>query len=359
MTVILTYMGMIVMVVAVVVILLVFFLSREFARPITLISQVAERLSKGDLTVTVPEFNRLDEIGALAGAFHSMLESMKTQTGRLYEGIKILSGSATEISTAITQMVTSTAETATSVNQTTATLEEVKQAAMVANDNAMNVARISQQAVAISTEGKKATEATIQGISLIRDQMESVGETVVRLSEHSVAIEQIIASVQDLADQSNLLAVNASIEAARAGEQGRGFAVVAQEIKGLADQSRESTLEVRSILEDVRRSVSAVVMATEQGNKAVDAGVRQSTKAEEAITSLSKVVETSSQAASIIEVSAEQQTAGIDQVALAMSTINKAMQDTLASTQQMEENAKKLEEFGNQLQIIVQTFKIG
>lgn len=356
---ILTYMGVIVLVVAIIVILLVFFLSREFARPITMISEIADRLSKGDLTVTVPKFKRSDEIGALAESFRSMLESMRAQTGRLYEGIKILSGSAAEISTAITQLVTSTAETATSVNQTTATLEEVKQAAKVANDNAMNVARISQQAVAVSTEGKKATEAAIQGIGLIRDQMESVGETVVRLSEHSVAIEQIIASVQDLADQSNLLAVNASIEAARAGEQGRGFAVVAQEIKGLADQSRESTLEVRSILEDVRKSVSAVVMATEQGNKAVDAGVRQSTKAEEAITTLSKAVETSSQAASIIEVSAEQQTAGIDQVALAMSTINKAMHDSLASTQQMEENAKRLEELGNQLHTLAQAFKIS
>ena len=114
---------------------------------------------------------------------------------------------------------------------------------------------------------------------LISEQMESVGETVVRLSEHSQTIEEIIQTVQDLADQSNLLAVNALIEAARAGEQGKGFAVVAQEIKNLSHQSNQATDQVKSILDDTRRSVSAVVMATEQGSKAVQAGVAGSGQA--------------------------------------------------------------------------------
>ena len=111
-------------------------------------------------------------------------------------------------------------------------------------------------------------------MNLIKTQMESIGETVVRLSDQSRAIEDIIASVQDLADQSNLLAVNASIEAARAGDQGKGFAVVAHEIKTLADQSKEATEHIRTILDDTRKWVSAAVMATEQGGKAVEAGLQ-------------------------------------------------------------------------------------
>ena len=113
--------------------------------------------------------------------------------------------------------------------------------------------------------------------------MESIGETVVRLSQHSQSIEQIISTVQDIADQSNLLAVNASIEAARAGERGKGFAVVAHEIKSLADQSREATAQVREILEEIRKWISAVVMATEQGAKAVTSGLDQAASAGESI----------------------------------------------------------------------------
>ena len=131
-------------------------------------------------------------------------------------------------------------------------------------------------------------------MNLIKDQMESIGETVVRLSEHSQAIGNIIATVQDLADQSNLLAVNASIEAARAGDYGKGFAVVAHEIKTLADQSRQATEQVTSILQDTRKWVSAVVMATEQGGKAVDAGVAQSVQASESIRLLTEGVTSSS-----------------------------------------------------------------
>src|SRR4028119_1286641 len=104
----------------------------------------------------------------------------------------------------------------------------------------------------------------------IREQMEAIGESMMRLSEQSQAIGAIIATVDDLAQQSNLLAVNAAIEAAKAGEQGKGFAVVAQEVKSLADQSKQATTQVRTILNDIQKATGAAVMATEQGSKAVE-----------------------------------------------------------------------------------------
>lgn len=188
--------------------------------------------------------------------------------------------------------------------------------------------------------------------------MESIGETVVRLSEHSQAIEDIIAAVQDLADQSNLLAVNASIEAARAGDQGKGFAVVAHEIKTLADQSKEATGQVRTILEDTRKWVSAVVMATEQGSRAVGAGVSQSTVAGESIQSLANSVAASSQAASVIDTATEQQFAGVDQVARAMANIAQAMHQNLEGTSQLETAAKRLEDLGVSLKDLVERYRV-
>ena len=136
--------------------------------------------------------------------------------------------------------------------------------------------------------GRKSVESAIEGMQRIREQMESIAESIVQLSEQSQAIGEIIATVNDLAEQSNLLAVNAAIEAAKAGEQGKGFAVVAQEVKSLAEQSKQATAQVRTILGDIQKATSAAVMATEQGSKAVEAGVKQSGEAGESIRQLGR-----------------------------------------------------------------------
>jgi methyl-accepting chemotaxis protein len=250
-----------------------FFVAKPIAHPITELAEQVSQVSKGNLAVTVPEVARQDEIGILSNAFRIMVENLRDHIGKILEGVNVLSSASTEITATVTQVAASTTQTSSAVSETTTTVEQVKQAARVANEKARTVAQEAKFAVEVSTSGKMATQSTVEKMHLIKDQMESIGETVVRLSEHSRSIEDIIATVQDLADQSNLLAVNASIEAARAGDQGKGFAVVAHEIKTLADQSKEATEQVRSILQETRKWVSAVVMATEQGGKAVEAGV--------------------------------------------------------------------------------------
>jgi methyl-accepting chemotaxis protein len=220
------------------------------------------------------------------------------------------------------------------------------------------VAKGAQESVQVAEAGKNFTENTVEKMNLIKDQMESIGETVVRLSEHSRQIGAIIATVQDIADQSNLLAVNASMEAARAGDQGKGFAVVAQEIKNLADQSKQATEQVRSILEDTRKWVSAVVMATEQGGKAVQSGVEQSVRSGEVIGKLSETVLSSSQAASVIQTSSEQQFVGVEQVSNAMASIELAMRQIGFSSEQLETAAQRLGNLGAELKESVQHYQL-
>jgi methyl-accepting chemotaxis protein len=181
---------------------------------------------------------------------------------------------------------------------------------------------------------------------------------VEKLSGSGDQIAAIISAVQDLADQSNLLAVNASIEAARAGDQGKGFAVVALEIKSLADQSKAATEQVRSILDETRRWVSAVVMATEQGVKAVDTGVEESREAEQAIRVLGGSVGESAQAAQVIEASSDQQLVGVDQVAQAMANIEQAMRQNVGGTVQLEASARKLADVGGQLKELIERYKV-
>ena len=192
----------------------------------------------------------------------------------------------------------------------------------------------------------------------IREQMETITQTVVRLSEQSQSIGGIIASVTDLADQSNLLAVNAAIEAARAGEQGKGFAVVAQEIKSLAEQSKQATAQVRGILSEVQKATGNAVMATEQGSKAVQAGVTQASRAGEAIQVLTETSSVAVQTSIQIVTSSNQQVVGMDQIGIAMENINQAGSQTAASTKQMEIAARDLHTLGEKLKELVAQFKV-
>jgi methyl-accepting chemotaxis protein len=335
-----------------------FLLSRIITKPLAKVVEFAESIGRGDLSKKLDRGGK-DEIGRLTNTLNEMLEFLQDHTRKMLEGISVLAASAAEISATVAQLVASTVKTSSAITETTTTVEEVKQAAKISSDKAKKVAESAQLAVQITESGRKATDSTIHRMNLIKEQMESIGETVVRLSEHSQAIEDIIGSVQDLADQSNLLAVNASIEAARAGDQGKGFAVVAHEIKTLADQSKGATQQIRRILDETRKWVSAVVMATEQGSKAVEAGVHESALAGEAIQSLSDSVGVSSQAASVIHTSTEQQFVGVDQVSAAMVSIEQAMQQNTAGTSQLEIAARRIEELGVSLKQLVERYKLS
>jgi len=199
---------------------------------------------------------------------------------------------------------------------------------------------------------------TIGGINQIQEQMEYIAETIVRLSEHSQAIGEIIAAVDDLAEQSNLLAVNASIEASKAGEYGKGFIVVAQEIKGLAEQSKQATKQVRSILNDVQKASSAAVMATEKGTKAVDATVKQSVGTGDSIRELSRSIAEVSQAVMQIAASNQQELVGMDQVAMAMVNIKQATAQNAAGTKQVEVTVRNLHNLGQKLKTLVEHYKV-
>jgi methyl-accepting chemotaxis protein len=274
-------------------------------------------------------------------------------TRQLREAIAQLSSSSAEILAMTTQVASGAAETATAVSETTTTVEEVKQTAQVSSQKAKYVSETAQKASQSSQAGRKSVEGSIEGMGRIREQTESIAESIVRLSEQSQAIGEIIATVNDLAEQSNLLAVNAAIEAAKAGEQGKGFAVVAVEVKSLAEQSKQATAQVRTILSDIQKATSAAVMATEQGSKAVEAGVRQSAEAGETIRVLADGITEAAQAATQIAASSQQQLVGMDQVALAMENIKQASAQNVAGTKQAETAAQNLHELGQKLKQLV------
>jgi ABC-type transporter Mla subunit MlaD len=279
-----------------------------------------------------------------------MYRIFKALTDRqIAEAANVIAASAGEILALTTQLASVSAETAASVSETTSTVEEVRQTAQLSAEKSKNVSDTAQKSAAVAKEGSSAVKSVVEGMDHIGRQMESVAESVVKLSEQTQAIGEIIAMVGDLAQQSNLLAVNAAIEASKAGEHGKGFTVVAQEIKSLADQSKQATGQVRGILGDIQKATSATVMAAEQVSKAVETGSRQSAESGETITKLMDGMEKAAQSATQIAASSQQQLAGMEQVAMAMENIKQATQQSMTGMKQAEQAAHNLNELGQKL----------
>jgi methyl-accepting chemotaxis protein len=372
-------------------------ITRNIAGPLRNLTGVAERITVGDLSSTVTVDDRRDEVGVLARAFERMTRSLRTiagaaeqiaagdlraslqpqspndvlgnafvrmtdnlrrQIGGMVEGAAVLGSAASEIVAATAQFASGASESAAAVAETTTTVEEIRQTAQLASQKARAVADTAQKALQISHNGRKSTEDVATGMSRIRKQMEAIAESIVRLSEQGQAIGQIIATVEDLAAQSNLLAVNAAIEAAKAGEHGKGFGVVAQEVKSLAEQSRQATDRVRTILGDIQKATTAAVMATEQGGKAVEAGGKQTEMAGESIGALTGSVTEAAQAATQIAASSQQQLVGMDQVAGAMENIKQASTQNVASARQLETAARNVNDLGQRLKHLAESYTV-
>ncbi|OEU71420.1 MAG: chemotaxis protein [Desulfovibrio sp. S3730MH75] len=313
------------------------------------------RIADSDLTVKVEPRSENDTIGI---ALARMLENLKNDNIKIHETVSILSSSLSQISAASAELTASAAETASAVTETNATVEEVKQTAHLSNEKSRQVADVARKAIRASQQGQKASEEAASGMRNIKHQMDTIASSIVKLAEQSQHIGDIIFVVNDLADQSNILAVNASIEASKAGEEGRGFTVVAREIRNLSDQSKQSVAQIQSILADIQKATSSAVMITEEGGKAVETGASLSSQTGESILSLSTVINQSAQSSAQIAASSQEQLAGLDQVAVALGSIKQAGEQNLESSRQLEIAVKDLDVQAKSLQVMMDRFKL-
>jgi len=332
--------------------------AKSIAAPLKKLCDKVMAMADGDLTVTLTPGIRLDEVGTLMDAFYYMLGTLRGQTQQIADGAKTISASVSQISATSSQLTAGSSEITTSVAEIGTTVEEVRQTSYLSNEKAGNVAQSAEQVSRISETGKKATEDAVNGMSRIRHEMEYIAESIVKLSEQTQNIGEIVNAVNELADQSNLLSVNAAIEAAKAGEHGRGFAVVAQEVKSLADQSKEATTQIRSIISEIQKATGAAVMATERGNKAVESGVHLSVQAGEAIDILSLRVGDSAHAAMQIAASSQEQLVGMDQLVQAMDSIKDASMQNVEGARQLETAIKRLDDLSQTMKQLALVFKI-
>jgi len=338
-------------------------LNKMIATPLTRFTEIAEHIGQGDLTQQVDlgdtrEGESRDEVKRLGLTLNRMTKGLQELTVQIGGISQTLNSASAEIMSSIQEQVTSSRQQAATVQEITTTMTEVSQSGAQIAERTKQVATAAEATSAVSNAGIQAVQNTTRAMTAIREQVEEVAENIVALSEKTQAIGEIVATVNDIAERSNLLALNAAIEAASAGEQGSRFSVVANEMKNLADQAKDSTVQVRTILGDIQRGINSSVMLTEEAVKRVEVGKQQTEVTEQTTRQMTRTTLESIQAFEQILAAGNQQQIGFEQVAQGMKDIRQATEQTAAATAQLEKALGHLNLLGRQLQEAVGRYKV-
>ena len=327
-------------------------------RPVVALTEATSRIvSAGDLTQRIPVGSR-DEIGQLGEMFNQMLDRLRQVPTSLQGSVTDL-GSAVAGLTELTRAQTASVQRqAAGLSEASATTQEIKQTSAVAAAKAETVLEVANKAEAFSGAGQTAVEESIQGLQDIRAQIEAIVGRIGELSERTLQVGEIIETVKDLADQSNVLALNAAIEAAMAGEFGRGFGVVAREIRSLADQSIQSTGRIREILSEIQGAIRSTVAITEEGKRRMEQSMEQIRASGENMREMAAVVHESSKAARQIAASVNQQNVGITQISAAIGSLDAAMEETSKGIRGAETAVENLKSVSGRISEIVRGFRV-
>jgi methyl-accepting chemotaxis protein len=250
--------------------------------------------------------------------------------------------SSSELQSAANQQATGAKEQATAMSEISTTISELLATSRQITESAQHVAQIAEDTARSAHVGEETVVTTQESIRGIRRQVDLIVSHMLELGKKSQHIGAVLDIVSELAEQTNILAINATIEAAGAGDAGRRFAIVADEIRKLADRVAGSTKEIRGLIEDVRSAVNTTVMATETGSKAVDAGSKQFDHVAASLKQIATLVTTTTEAAREIELSTKQQMTAVEQVNVAIANIAQASKETEASSGQTLQTASQL-----------------
>jgi methyl-accepting chemotaxis protein len=287
----------------------------------------------------------------VTGAGVVITRSLATQIGSAVQHVR---SSSAELQTAANQQVSGAKEQATAMNQITTTISELLATSRQIAESARRVAQIAGEAGSAARSGDESVTKTKDAVGAIRRQVDSIVTHMLDLGKKSQQIGGILEIINELAEQTNILAINATIEAAGAGEMGKRFSVVADEIRKLADRVGGSTKEIRGLVDDIRAAVNTTVMATESGSKAVDLGTRQFGEVAISFKQIAGLVATTAEAAKEIELSTKQQTTAVEQVNIAVVNVSQAARESEASSGQTLETSLQLTTLSRNLAQLIQ-----
>ncbi len=333
-------------------------LSKSFTTMLAYIQGIADaanRLGEGDLTATVTPRSDKD---LLSRNFNKAIEGLQEMSQRTKDAVSSITSSTNESMAGVNQLTSSSQQQSAAVSETSSTVEELRQSGEEVAERTKNVSNVAKEAQSAAEEGQAIIEQTVEGMRKISERIEQIARSILSLSEQTQAVGKITSSVNDIAEQSKMLAFNASIEAAKAGEFGKGFAVVATEIRNLAEQSKAATGQISEILSDIQKAANQSVMVTEEGSKEAERGMDLANTSGEKIRSIGEAIRNTAQTAVQIESATTQQARGMDQIAKAMGNVNEATNQALASSKQMERAMQDLTALADQLNSSVAAYRL-
>lgn len=324
----------------------IFFVVRYSIRPLLKLTEAARRIADGNLNEEIP-VETSDEIGTLAEAFNKMttvivrnLKGEIDKSSRLIasirEAIIRLSSSANEMMAISAQQSSGATQQATAVQEVTTTSEEIAITAKQITDNAKSVESMAEETTQSCTAGTSDVTNAIEGMTILKTQVQSIAESMLQLGDNSQKIGGIVEIIDEISDQTNLLALNAAIEAAGAGEAGKRFAIVAQEVKRLAERTVDATKQIKGLIEEIQKATNSTIMVTEEGTKGVDAASALVDKVQLSFSNIINMVEETARAAKEITLSTQQQTSACEQMAETMTEVRDVAQQVATSATETE-----------------------
>ncbi len=325
-------------------------------------SEHSSKVSSGDLRERLTLSEQRDKsshdvMNHLASDLNKMTDNLSSIAKEITQSCHGMVTTLEEVRHAVDSQSSGASEQASSINEITASVSEIEKSTAQTMDKAKLLGEVAERTRERGQSGLLAVEQSVQGMKSVRDKVQIIAQTILDLSNQTQQVGEITAVVNNLAQQSKMLALNASIEAAKAGESGKGFAVVASEVKNLAEQSEESTEQVQKILEDIKRATEKAVMATEEGTKGVDYGTNLVEQTGEVIRSLNDVILETTVASQQIEAAVRQESAGIEQITAGMNEINQVTNTFVDSVKQTTEAMANLSDVAKKLQGRVDTYK--
>ncbi|MBV5341720.1 MAG: methyl-accepting chemotaxis protein, partial [Deltaproteobacteria bacterium] len=331
---------------------------RAFSVPVTELISDARRIAAGDLTVSVQNHSQ-DEIGQLADAFRSMVGGLRDALQQVTETAASVASASQQLSSTAEALATGTEQMAAQSGTVATASEEMSATSSSIAQSCLQAATSSDQAGQAATVGSGVVSSSIVIMEQIAKRVQHTAEAIKSLGERSDQIGAIVGTIEDIADQTNLLALNAAIEAARAGEQGRGFAVVADEVRALAERTTRATHEISTMIKTIQTETKTAVDAMQEGVREVAHGTAEASRSGEALQQILAQVNEVTQQVNQIATAAEEQTATTNEITSNIMQISEVVHETSQGAHESADAANSLYNMAERLQALVKRFKLA
>lgn len=321
------------------------------------LGQYSSKVAAGDLRERL-EVDKEDILYDLGKDLNHMTDGLASITKKITQVSGDIVVMVSNVLTSAREQTESINSQASAINEISASLEEIDKSSKQTMTKAQMLREVAKNTYEQGKLGIESIAQSIEGIKASEEKMQLIEQTILDLSHHTQQIGEITAVVNTLAQQLKMLALNASIEASKAGEAGKGFAAVATEVRNLAEQSEQSTMQVQKILEDIRRTTEKAVTVTEEGTKTLDSGTQLIDKAGEVIQALSKMINEASISSQHIEVAIRQEAVGIEQIVDSMNEINRTTSTFSSGLKEMMDFIHKLDAIAKHLKEDVNLYKV-